>query len=114
MHWKKLFDIHQLNKIIEASMDKPVLIFKHSTRCSISSTALDRIERSWNETEVKGAQAYYLDLIQFRDLSSAVAQKFGVEHESPQALVIKNGSCVYHSSHYDIRYQDLAKELLNI
>ncbi|MDB5274046.1 MAG: hypothetical protein JWO58_2413 [Chitinophagaceae bacterium] len=111
MEWNQLSDIHQLDEIVKASASQPVLIFKHSTRCSISSTALDRLERSWNSSEVHGTQPYYLDLIQFRDLSGAVVHKFDVEHQSPQALLIKNGSCVYHASHYDIRYPELLKHL---
>lgn len=111
MNWNKLSDINQLDEIIKASADKPVLIFKHSTRCSISSSALDRVERSWKNEEVHGLQPYYLDLIKFRTISGAIEDKFGIEHQSPQALIIKNGDCVYHASHYDIRYQELLKHL---
>lgn len=111
MNWNKLSDINQLDEIVKASADKPVLIFKHSTRCSISSSALDRVERSWKNEEVHGLQPYYLDLIKFRTISGAIEDKFGIEHQSPQALIIKNGDCVYHASHYDIRYAELLKHL---
>jgi len=111
MNWNKLSDLAQLDELIKTSSEKPVLIFKHSTRCSISSTALDRLERSWKTEEVEGLEPYYLDLIQFRNISGAIESKFDVEHQSPQALVIKNGSCVYHASHYDIRYPELLKHL---
>lgn len=111
MNWNKLSDINQLDDLVKASGNHPVLIFKHSTRCSISSTALDRIERSWKTEEVHGLEPYYLDLIQYKNISGAIESKFDVEHQSPQALIIKNGSCVYHASHYDIRYQELLKHL---
>jgi bacillithiol system protein YtxJ len=111
MNWNKLSDINQLDEIVKASADKPVLIFKHSTRCSISSTALDRLERSWKSEEVQGLEPYYLDLIQFRNISGAIENKFDVEHQSPQVLIIKNGSCIYDASHYDIRYPELLKHL---
>ena len=111
MNWNKLSDITQLDEIVKTSSMKPVLIFKHSTRCSISSTALDRLERSWKSAEVRGLEPYYLDLIQFRDISGAIESTFDVEHQSPQVLVIKNGRCVYKASHYDIRYQELLKHL---
>jgi bacillithiol system protein YtxJ len=111
MNWNNLSDIKQLDEIITISSDKPVLIFKHSTRCSISSTALDRIERSWKDEEVKKTAPYYLDLIQFRTISGAIESTFGVEHQSPQVLLIKNGRCVYHASHYDIRYAELLKHV---
>ena len=111
MNWNKLSDIAQLDEIVKASADKPILIFKHSTRCSISSTALDRVERSWKSEEVQGLEPYYLDLIQYRNISGAVASTFEVEHQSPQVLIIKNGKAVYDASHYDIRYQELLKHL---
>lgn len=112
MNWTKLSDLQQLEDLVKSSADQPVLIFKHSTRCSISATALDRLERSWKKEEVKGAQPYYLDLLEFRHLSGAIGEKFDVEHQSPQALVIKNGTCVYHASHFDIRYPELLKHLV--
>ena len=111
MNWNKLSDLAQLDEIVKTSSEKPVLIFKHSTRCSISSSALDRIERSWKSEEVQGLEPYYLDLIKFRNISGAIESKFDIEHQSPQALIIKNGSCVYHASHYDIRYPELLKHL---
>jgi bacillithiol system protein YtxJ len=111
MNWNKLSDMTQLEEIIKASTDKPILIFKHSTRCSISSTTLDRLERSWKSEEVQGLEPYYLDLIQFRNISGAIESTFDVEHQSPQVLVIKNGRCVYDASHYDIRYQEVLNHL---
>lgn len=111
MEWNALNTLEQLDAIVEASSLRPVLLFKHSTRCSISATALDRLERAWNEDEVKGMQAYYLDLIAYRSISGAIADKFKIEHQSPQVLLIKNGVCVYNASHYDIRYTELTKQL---
>ncbi len=111
MEWHTLNTIEQLDTIVEVSSSQPVLLFKHSTRCSISATALDRLERAWSEEEVKGIQPYYLDLIQYRSISGAIAEKFEIEHQSPQVLLIKNGICIYHASHYDIRYTELTKHL---
>ena len=104
MNWKRLTDQVQLQGIREASRNAElsgIAIFKHSTRCSISSTAKARIERSWNFDETK-LPIYYLDLLSYRHLSNQVAAEFDVRHESPQLLVIKNGECVYHASHFGI------------
>ncbi len=73
MNWNKLEQIEQLVDIDVQSHQAPVIVFKHSTHCSISSAALARIERSWNETEMIEVQAYYLDLIAHRTTSNAVA-----------------------------------------
>ncbi len=104
MNWINLTDIEQIKTIVEESQHEAVLIFKHSTRCSISSTALNRLERAWN---LENAKAYYLDLIANRPISNALAEQFEVEHQSPQVLIIKNGNCVYHESHWDISYEGI-------
>ncbi len=104
MNWINFTDSQQIQEIIELSKQSPVLIFKHSTRCSISSTALNRLERAWNLTDAK---AYYLDLIAYRPISNALAEQFNVEHQSPQVLIIKNGQCVYHESHWEIAFDSI-------
>lgn len=106
MHWNTLEKLDDINKVIEDSKDTPVLLFKHSTRCSISSTALSRLERKWTDKD-ENIKPYYLDLINHRDVSNAVAHKFGVEHQSPQIMIIKDGMSVYDASHFDIDYQKI-------
>jgi len=106
MNWQKLESIDQLQSIKDESKETPVLIFKHSTTCSISRTTLDRLERNWKEEEMN-VQPVYLDLLQHRDISKQVAAEFSVEHQSPQILLIENGKSVYDRSHFDINYQEL-------
>ena len=108
MNWKQLTTDEAFDTIIEASQQQPQLIFKHSTRCSISSMARSRIERDWNLNSV---DPWYLDLIAYRNISDLVAFKLGVKHESPQAIVIKDGKAVYHASHNDIRVSDIANRV---
>lgn len=104
MTWKELKSEDQLDQIREESKSNPVLIFKHSRRCSVSRVALDRLERNWKESETKHLRPYFLDLISFRDTSDRIAIQFDVEHESPQILIIENGESVYDRSHFDIDY----------
>lgn len=111
MNWIKLDHYKQLEELLQESNTKPVLIFKHSTRCSISRTALDRLERNWNAGEVGNIASYFLDLISFRDISNQVQDLFNVEHESPQVLIIDKGKAVYHSSHLAIEYNQLRSNL---
>lgn len=108
MLWHKLSDISQLQDIKELSKEQhvsAVLLFKHSTRCSISSMALNRLESKWNDNEQ--IPAYYLDLLSYRDVSNEIANLFSVEHASPQVLLIKNGVCVYHNSHNGINASEI-------
>ncbi|HWV67096.1 bacillithiol system redox-active protein YtxJ [Chitinophaga sp.] len=96
MNWKTLTSEEQLSDINAASAHQPVVIYKHSTRCSISSMAKARLERS---AVPEGLTFYYLDLIAYRPVSNKIAEIYHVQHESPQVLVIRNGECVYNESH---------------
>ncbi len=108
MNWNPITQLEELNAINEASFLQKVLIFKHSTRCNISSGALNRLERNWNdENDSTKLKPYFLDLISFRAISTEIAQKWGIEHQSPQVLIIENGKCVYSSTHFDIHYDEI-------
>ena len=111
MNWHKLTSVDQIQEIKETSQEKPVLIFKHSTRCSISSMSLDRLLRKWKPEDIEQIVPYYLDLIAFRDLSDEVARQFLVPHQSPQVMIIKNGVSVYDSSHFGISYPEIMSQV---
>lgn len=107
MNWTDLNDVAQLETIKKDSHQQPQLIFKHSTRCSISSMVKNRLDRS----EIPaGIQFYYLDLIAHRDVSNKIAADFFVEHESPQVLLIRNGECIYDESHNGITMDEIAEQ----
>lgn len=112
MNWSILESETGLEKIIEQSFleNKGVAIFKHSTRCSISSVAKGRLESSWDFDSEK-LPIYYLDLIAYRGISNLIAEEFSVEHQSPQILVINNGECIYTESHMSISVKQLHTEL---
>jgi bacillithiol system protein YtxJ len=114
MNWIELDSIQKLMEAKVASKEKPVMLFKHSTTCSISKTVLSRIERNWKEEEVAGVKTYYLDLLSHRNVSSEIAQLFEVEHQSPQVLIIQNEKSVYDRSHFDIDYASIKKEIEKI
>ena len=108
MSWIQLTSVQQLEEIKQKSKDKPQVIFKHSTRCSVSSMAKNRLERKEFPRE---ADFYYLDLIANRNISSQIEQDFNVYHESPQVLVIKDGKCVYDESHSGISMEDIKDQV---
>ena len=109
VQWNNLENIAQLDIIINQSQEKPVVIFKHSTRCSISRMALKQFEREYNlENRV---DAYFLDLLNHRDISNEIANRFGVYHQSPQMIVVKDGKSIYDESHSDIDAESLKKFL---
>lgn len=97
-------DARQLDEILEESKNVPVLIYKHSTRCNISRTALDRLERKWNGADAANMKPYFLDLIAYREISNRIAEMFEVEHHSPQILVVSGGKSILDLSHFDIDF----------
>lgn len=111
MNWNQLEHADQLKDILTESEEKNILIFKHSTRCSISRATLDRLERNWNDADVPNVKAYYLDLISYREISNSIAEQFQVEHQSPQVLIIRHGKSVYDNSHYGIDFNEIKKNL---
>ena len=110
MNWNKLNSEEQIDQLITESAEKPILLFKHSTSCSISRMALDRLLRNWKTEDSDIITPYYLDLIAFRSLSNLVAERFGIPHESPQVLLIEKGKVTYHESHYGISYAEIMKQ----
>jgi bacillithiol system protein YtxJ len=100
MNWVELVSEEQLKEIRAESQEFPVLIFKHSTTCSISAMALHRLQRK--SSSVPGLKVYFLDLRAYRNVSNAIEATFDVTHESPQVLIIDKGQAVYHRSHGEI------------
>ncbi|MCB5982289.1 bacillithiol system redox-active protein YtxJ, partial [Flavobacterium psychrophilum] len=96
LNWVQLSDLGQLNEIKDLSHEKTVVIFKHSTRCSVSRMVLKQFE---NEYKLENKLAlYFLDLLEHRDISNEIANSFGIVHQSPQLIVIQNGVAVYNAS----------------
>lgn len=110
LNWNALTEIKQLDSIVVASAEKPVVIFKHSTRCSISRMALKNFEREYDLAESE-AVPYFLDLLEHRDISNEIAQKFQVIHQSPQLILIKDGKAVYNASHSEIDAEALKSKI---
>jgi bacillithiol system protein YtxJ len=105
--FRQLESAEQISQLLEDSLHRPQIIFKHSTRCSISSMALARFAGNTDQISVTGT-LWYLDLIRFRNLSNQIADTFQIQHESPQVLVVVAGNCIYHSSHLDIRPDEIS------
>ncbi|RZK83067.1 MAG: bacillithiol system redox-active protein YtxJ [Pedobacter sp.] len=108
MQWKYITDLSQVNDIKQQPGYS--LIFKHSTRCSVSMMAKRRFEMDWDAIP-EDTSLYFLDLISHRDVSAQIAETFRVHHESPQILVIKDGDCILDASHSDISAEEVAETI---
>ncbi|MBX2925060.1 MAG: bacillithiol system redox-active protein YtxJ [Chitinophagaceae bacterium] len=107
MKWQILTTEAQWNVLLEASYTRPQLVYKHSTRCSISSVVKRRLERTGAPDDM---DFHYLDLIAYRSVSNKIADDTGVVHESPQVLLVTKGKCVYNESHSAIMMDDIIAE----
>jgi len=109
INWIALTDLVQLDQISEASAIKPIVIFKHSTRCSISRMALKQFEREFDSAEE--VDTYFLDLIEYRAVSNEIANRFAIQHQSPQLLLIKDAKAIYSVTHSDIDATELKSKI---
>ena len=110
MEWESLDSINYLDELDLVSEDKFVLLFKHSTRCSVSVMAKRRLETEWDLSNEQIIPVY-LDLLKHRDVSNEIANRYGVTHQSPQVLLIKDGISHYDVSHNMISVEELKKYL---
>lgn len=108
MNWKEITSIESVNLLKQESQQHPekaIVIFKHSTRCGTSRMAKNLFESQWNISE----QAYLINVVESRAASNSLESVFGIPHESPQVLVIKNGVSIYDNSHDSIDAEEVIK-----
>jgi len=111
MNWNQIASLPELETAIKSSEETAVMFFKHSTRCSISSAALSKLERYWELETEKIVIPYFIDLIRYRQISDAIAQHTSIEHESPQVIILHKGKILYQATHNGILYQELKESL---
>ena len=99
MTWNEIVSLNYLDELFVHSNEKPIYIFKHSSRCGISRMALKQIEQT---NKVKNVELFLIDVLKNREISNALANKTGIKHESPQLIVIRRKNVIYHGSHSNI------------
>lgn len=109
--WRKLESSEDLQSAIEKSSEKIIVIFKHSTRCIISKTVLRNFEKEIEQNQNNDIEFYYLDLLNYRNISNEIAENLHVTHQSPQVIVIKNQQAIYNVSHDGISLESILKNI---
>jgi bacillithiol system protein YtxJ len=105
MNWIPLKTEAELNQILTSN--GPAVIYKHSTRCSISLMAFRKLKMEGGLGE--NYPHYIVDVIQDRPLSQHIAQVLQVQHESPQILLVKDGACIYNASHEEVSFSEISE-----
>lgn len=108
--WHNLTSVQQLEQAMADSYQNPVALFKHSTRCSRSMFAKSKLQDQYDLSD-KQVKFFYLDLLNHRDVSNAIAEKLKVHHQSPQLIVLKDGKAIFHTSHEMISLEKLKANL---
>lgn len=108
--WKTIKTPDDLDHAIETSHERPVIIYKHSSRCGTSFIVRKQLEHDWNFDD-GGLEIYFLDLIRYRNISDEIARRFGVRHESPQILIICDGESIFDTSHGDVSVKTIKAAL---
>ncbi|MAO66015.1 MAG: bacillithiol system redox-active protein YtxJ [Balneola sp.] len=106
-HWNAVDGEEAIKEILMKSNSLPQVIYKHSTRCATSYLALKDLQ-NLSEEDLEKADFYLVDVIQQRGLSRTIADELGVRHESPQLIVVEEGSVIWHGSHYQVKAQALS------
>lgn len=109
--WQRITSLEELEAAIEKSQEKYVVLFKHSTRCIISKTVLRNFEKEVQNNHPHDFEFYYLDLLNYRNISNAIAEKLEVTHQSPQIIVLKNKEAIYNASHESISLNSINKKI---
>lgn len=104
MHWIHLTDEDQVQKVIIRSQEKPQVIFKYSNRCFLSELIFRRLQKNCCPERM---DFYFLDLIAYGNISDKISKTFGIPHQSPQILVIRDGECVFEESHSEISLEEI-------
>ena len=108
--WEEMTRVEELEEACQQSFHRPVVLFKHSTSCSRSAFALDRLAKDYPFKKVE-LGFYYLDLLAHRDISNAIEDRFGVRHQSPQVIVLRDGKASFDTSHESISLQAIQNHL---
>jgi bacillithiol system protein YtxJ len=108
---QQLTTIEQWDQAMKSSSEKPLLLFKHSTSCSVSAGAHEELMHFIEDDKANPVDYAIVHVIEDRPVSNAIAEQLGVKHASPQAILVKDGQSVWDTSHWHITYSFLSEKL---
>lgn len=110
---QQLKSVEQWDQALKATSEKPLLIFKHSTSCSVSAGAHEELMNYIKDTNTAPVDFAIVHVIEERPISNTIAEQLGIKHASPQAILVKDGQPVWDTSHWHITYSFLSEKLGN-
>ena len=107
LNWINIESVEELDTAFNNTDQKSGLFFKHSTRCPTSRMVLNTFESEWEENGK--CNLYFINLLAHRDVSNTLSDLSGVEHQSPQAILVQNKTSIYNNSHSGISAKEIQK-----
>lgn len=107
----EISDIKKLQDILDNAEKGTLLIFKHSTRCPVSSHAKKELEKFLENNPKYKENTFLIKVIESRELSNYITETTGIEHQSPQLLIMKDGKVLIHLSHFQITVKSIESAL---
>jgi len=111
--WNTLSEFKDVQCIVDKSNERPQLIYKHSNQCSVSFVAKDELEKNAEQiSQIADLNIVYV--VQQRDISNAIAMGLKIRHESPQAILVKDGEVIWKGSHWDVNAEEILNRLKSV
>ncbi len=108
--YRLLMSVEDLDAVVEASFTRPALVYKHSLTCGTSAWAHEELEALIDGPPID-VDICVVHVQTSRAVSDAIAARFGVRHQSPQALLVQNGAVVWHASHHRLSQAEMARAI---
>ena len=102
--------IDELERMLAESRTRPLLLFKHSYTCGVSAEALDEVYAHIEE-QARGVRYAMVTVQTHRDVSNAIAERLGIRHETPQAILVRNGRAVWNASHFRVTASEVDRAI---
>jgi bacillithiol system protein YtxJ len=108
---QQLMTVEQWEEALKGTSNRPLLVFKHSTSCSVSAGAIEEFTNYVEDSKSSPIDFAIVHVIEERPVSNAIAEQLGVKHASPQAILVKDGAPIWDTSHWHITYAFLTEKL---
>ncbi len=112
--WKEITTLEEWEQIQRQSGEHPALVMKHSTSCPISAEAWEEYQRFVSTVAPETVEYVMVKVIESRPVSNQIAEDLGVQHKSPQAIMVKDGKEVWNTSHWHITMESLENAMQNV
>ncbi|EGK11830.1 general stress protein [Desmospora sp. 8437] len=112
--WKEITTLEEWEQVLRQSAEHPALVMKHSTSCSVSAEAWEAYQKFVSTVAPETVEYIMVKVIESRPVSNRIAEDLGVQHKSPQAILVKDGEEVWNTSHWHITVESLENALKTV